>query len=123
MKHRLEPSGGQTGTSDRLTPATSRDTHNPRERAKQYQGNGGMRTHISGVPAHFYCKQKVHVISECRELEKKKGRLNPVNTIQRESNDGQGFKGVNNQCRGSCVIGNRGDPMPVRILRDTEDLV
>ena len=88
-KHRLEPAGGQTSTSDRLTPATSRSTHNLRERpgnAEQYQGNGGMRTQRSGVPVCFYCKRKGHIISERRELEKKRDRLNPVNTIQRESN-------------------------------------
>ena len=99
-KHRLERTGGQTSTSDKLTPATSHSTHNLRERpgnAEQYQGNGRMRTQRSGVPVCFYCKRKGHIISECRELEKKRGRLNPVNTIQRESNDGQSFNDVNNQ--------------------------
>ena len=121
-KHRLEPAGGQTSTSDRLTPATSRSTHNLRERpgnAEQYQGNGGMRTQRSGVPVCFYCKRKGHIISECRELEKKRGRLNPVNTIQRESNDGQGFNDVNNQKEVNPFISETDDPVPVRILRDT----
>ena len=123
-KHRLEPTGGQTSTSDRLTPATSHSTHNLRERpgnAEQYQGNGRMRTQRSGVPI---CFEKV--TSECRELEKKTGRLNPVNTIQGESNDGQGFNDVNNQkevnpfiLEGFVSLGTGDDPVPVRILRDT----
>ena len=57
-----------------------------------------MWTQRFGVPVCFNCKRKDPIISEYRELEKKKGRLNPKNTIQRESSDGKAFKeGVNRE--------------------------
>ena len=128
-------SAGERNAAQGRQPTTggNNNTNGQRLRSgnvEQSHNNSGGGTWKLNIPVCFYCKRKGHIMSECRELRKKKTKLNAVVNVKKDGDnlvtdqsattETAGGKEVNPFILVSHVSLTAGaDPVPIHILQDT----